>query len=136
MNRGGFPVLAVPANVKRFYMAFTGAGAAAPTVASTNILQAQANAASRVAAEVPTRSGAGQYVVFAGPDFQVPAVGYVAGQVYGATSGLYCKIVTFSMSARSYTVQIRNEAGVFTDLANGTDFLILVVDAIDSVSAL
>lgn len=135
MQTGGNEALDYPANVQYFSVAVVGAGAAAPTAPADGLVSPQfpkkANALSTLAAEIPTRSGAGAYVVTYDKKFTVFKMLSSDGPIMGA-AGMWCQVTAINEATRQLTVKVFNAAGAATDLANGTDLMILNCRCVDS----
>jgi hypothetical protein len=136
MNRGENIHKSIPGNCGSFWAAVIGAGAAAPTVPAngtftptTATFPVSANGVSKVAAEVPTRSGTGVYVLTL--SHLVPLIMFATGVVVAAggapTTALAAEVTSINASARQVTVKVFTPAGVATDLGT-SDMLLLKCD--------
>lgn len=132
MKRGTSEKTAYPSQCVDLFLAVMGAGAAAPTVATDAQYPVKHNAVSRLAAEIPTRSGVGVYTVTLGADFQVPARMALSGYVEGADAQV-CGL-TYVAATRVLTVKVFTPAGVALELANGTALLIIRLDGRNSLA--
>lgn len=145
-NRGGWNSYDFPSNVQYFLIAVQGAGASAPVAppgvaywgknaAGTQVYDwhVKANALSRKASEVPTRTSAGVYVITYDYDFTVPIILDVPCDVYG-TPGVWAQVSSWQPSTRQLTVNVFAAGGTPTDLAGSTtpDFLLMKVQARDT----
>jgi len=101
-------------------------GTFTPTTATFPV---NANGISKVAAEVPTRSGTGVYVLTL--SHLVPLIMFATGVVVAAggapTTALAAEVTSINASARQVTVKVFTPAGVATDLGT-SDMLLLKCD--------
>ena len=121
-GHGGMPSLDWPGSMQYFRVAVVGAGGVAPTlpagklatlVGPTPDFPAKANAVSRVAAEIPTRSGVGAYTVTIDPSFSIAKILNTPIEVYGV-AGMWASVT--SVVGRVLTVTTYNAGGAATDL--------------------
>jgi len=128
-DSGGFSSLDYPYGLQYFKVAILGAGASAPVApvdgATFPNFPKKANALSRLAAEVPARSGAGAYTVQFDAKFLCNKILFAAAEVYG-TTGLWAQVSAINNTTRTLTLKVFNGAGAATDLA-GTDLLVIDV---------
>lgn len=135
-GHGGFNSLDWPGGVQYFCVAVAGAGAAPPVAPTPGTSYVQpdfkksGNALSQVAAEIPTRSGVGAYIVTYDPSFTVNAIMDCPCNVYG-TVGAWAQISAVNAALRQLTVKVFAAAGAAADLAVG-DLLVIDVKARDS----
>lgn len=127
-DAGGFAGLDYPYGVQYYSVAVVGAGAAAPVAPTDSPTQPgypkKCNVLSRLAAEIPTRSGAGAYVITVDTKFMMNKWLSATAEVYGAT-GAWAQVSALNAATRQITVKVFNAAGTPTDLANGTDLLVI-----------
>jgi hypothetical protein len=135
-GHGGWPAKDWPQGIQYFRVAVLGAGAAIPVTPTNGIIQPafpkKANALSTLAAEAPTRSGAGAYVITYDASFAVNAVLQCDVNVFG-TVGAWGAISSVVASTRKITVQFYNAAGSPTDLAT-TDLAVFTLECADTNS--
>jgi hypothetical protein len=142
MNRGDSFHKSIPTNSGTFWAAAIGTGASAPAVpangaftATTSTYPLIANGISKVAAEAPTRSGAGVYVVTMA--HLVPLYMFATAIVVAAggapTSALAAEVTKIDTANRQVTVKCFTPAGVATDLGT-SDMLLIEVDYHNSTS--
>lgn len=141
MNRGKNPKSSIPHSCVDFTLAVLGAGAAAPTVPldgkltpTTSTYPSRANGVSRLAAEIPTRSGVGAYTVTT--SHAVPTGLFATAAVYAAgaaptAGGLKADVISLDSAGRKLSVVVATPAGVATDLGTN-DMLVFYVHAQDS----
>lgn len=141
MNRGKNPKFSIPHSCVDFTVAVLGAAAAAPTVPAdgqltptTSTYPVRANGVSGLAAEIPTRSATGAYVVTYA--HQLVNVLYAHAAVYAAggaptAGGLVADVIAVNPVTRQLTVIVATQAGVATDLGVN-DMLVLYAHAQDS----
>lgn len=134
-DHGGNPSFDWPHAMQYFRVAVVGAGAAAPTAPVDGLVQPnfpkRANAISRLAAEIPARSGVGAYTIQWDAGFACASTLMATAEIYGAT-GMWAQISAIANATRTLTVKVFNAAGAATDLANGTDLLVVDVELWDS----
>lgn len=126
INRGTYPDASFGPAPIRGCAAVVGAGAAAPTVPATTVYPTARNMVSKVTAEIPTRSGAGVYVIYLDPNMAPPVVDQIVPTVQGSSKQAFIT-TAYSPSARTVGVSVFTAAGVAADLASGTDLLLLQV---------
>lgn len=141
MNRGKNAKFSIPHSCVDFTLAVLGAAAAAPTVPAngtltpaTSTYPSRANGVSRLAAEIPTRSGAGLYVVTY--SHLLPTMLYADAAVFAAgaaptAGGLKADVIAINQATRQLTVVVTTPAGVAADLGVN-DMLVFHVQAQDS----
>lgn len=136
MNRGENTHKSIPANCGSYWAAAIGTGASAPAVPAngsftptTSTYPVIANGISKLAAEAPTRSGAGVYVITM--SHLVPLLMFSTGVVVQAgaspTAALAAEITVINTATRQITVKVFTPAGVATDLGT-SDMLLLKCD--------
>jgi hypothetical protein len=140
MNRGKDRKFSIPHSCVDFVVAVIGTGAS-PPVATTNgpmsptvaTFPARLNGISRVAAEIPTRSAQGRYVITYA--HQLPVVFNATGTVLAAggapTGGLLCDVDSINPATRQIAIRVATQNGTLTDLGT-SDLLVLTVNAQDS----
>lgn len=136
-DRGGTASIDYPGMVGYYTCAVLGAGAAAPVAppgtaypfidGSTPDYPKNCNTLSVVAAEAPTRSATGVYVITVGAAFQVPAWLMPVAEVYG-TVGVWAQCGPWNAKTRQVTVHVFAAGGAATDLAGGGTPDLLVID--------
>lgn len=137
MKHGGWPSFDWPNGVQYLCLAVNGAGAAAP-VAPAGLTAVQpdfpvkANVLSRVAAEIPTRSGVGAYTVTIDPTFALAQLLDCPCNVYGA-AGAWASVQGMVASTRVITVKVFTAAGAAYDLL-ATDLLVIDIKGRDSLA--
>lgn len=133
-DSGGSNALDYPYGMQYGRVAILGAGAAAPTVPVDGDVQPnypkKANMLSRLAAEIPARSGVGAYTVQWDSKFFCKRVLNANAEVFGA-AGMWCQISAIANATRTLTLKVFNAAGAATDLANGTDLLVVSLEMQD-----
>jgi hypothetical protein len=139
-NRGGWAALDYPGEMQYFRVAVMGNGAAAPVAppglnipfvdGSTFDFPVKANALSRNAAEVPTRSGVGLYVVTYDIAFTIPQIHTCLAEVFGA-SGVWGQIAAWNAATRQISVRTFAAGGAAVDLL-ATDGLVIDVASRDT----
>ena len=137
-GHGGQPSLDWPQAMQYFRIAVVGAGAAAPVapaglvanLSATPDFPKKANALSTLAAEIPTRSGVGLYVVTYDASFTVPKILNVPAEVYGVT-GMWASVTAVNTTTRQITVNTYSAAGALTDLTTAA-LLVLSCECQDS----
>ena len=107
---------------------FVGAGASAPTVATTAQHSKGTNAASSA-----TRSGVGVYSLVLAADAAVPRMLHVIPTVEGSKKQVNVT-TSYVPATRTVVVTVLTAAGVAADLTAATDFLKLTCIAQDSTS--
>ena len=110
------------------FAAFTGAGASAPTVAATTVLDAKVNLAQRGTPTI-ARTGVGDHT-YTLAIAASPTKVYVVVPVSEGTSNLDATISgspAITNDALVVRVLTKTAAGVATDMAAGVDFLKLVI---------
>lgn len=143
ITRGKNPAFDIAHSTVNFNVAVIGAGAAPPTVPlngvltpTTNTFPAAINMVSRVAAEVPTRASAGNYILTLGPLYVHLLPNDIAVVSAGGAPTLYltADVVAVSPATRQVQVLVQNTAtGAATDLGT-SDMLVLSLKGIDSGS--
>jgi hypothetical protein len=134
MNHGGFQSNDWPNRLQYLRVAVNGAGAAAPVApAGLTAVQpdypVQANCLSRLAAEIPTRSGVGVYVLTFGADFKLQNLLNASVELFGAAGG-WGQVSLLSAANRQITLRTFAAAGAATDLLS-TDLCIVTLCGID-----
>lgn len=141
MNRGKDRKFSIPHSCVDFAVAVLGAGGAAPTLPvngpmapTVSTFPARLNGVSRVAAEIPTRSAQGRYVITYA--HQLPVAFNAQGSVLSAggspTGGLVVDVDSINSATRQIAVRVAQQVnGALTDLGT-SDLLILTVNAQDS----
>lgn len=131
---------AVPHSTVTFCVAVLGAGTSAPTVPvngdfkpTTATYPLRANRVSTVAADAPTRSGVGVYVITIADHY--PNILHASANVYKAgaspTAHLDAVVTVIDAANRQLTVEVETEAGVLTDIGTN-DMLVIKCFAQDS----
>ena len=137
---GKNPKQSVPHSSVDFTVAVLGAATSAPTIPAdgkltptTSTYPVRGNRVSTAAADAPTRSGAGVYVITYAD--QVPFVKNAWASVVAAgaspTGDLQACVTKIDAANRQITVKTATFAGVATDIGTN-DLLIITVDAQDS----
>lgn len=140
MKRGKDRKSSIPHSCVDFTAAVLGASASAPTVPlngsftpTTATYPARANGVSTVAAEAPTRTSAGLYVITV--MHQLPNILFPSASVVSAgaspTACLVADVTIANSAKRQITVQVSTPAGVATDLGT-SDMLLLYIHGQDS----
>jgi len=135
---GGQSSLDYPNGMQYFRIAVIGAGAAAPTLpvgAAANLsatpdFPTRANAISRAAAEIPTRSAVGVYAIQYDKRFLVPKVLKAVADVYGV-AGMWAAITSVNAATRTINVTTYVANGTATDLTTSM-MLVIEVEAMDT----
>lgn len=109
------------------FAAFTGAGASAPTVAATTVLDAKVNLAQRGTPTI-VRNSAGNYTLTLAISAS-PTKAYAVQPIAEGTSDLDATIRSIAVTNGALVVVVltKTAAGVATDMAAGVDFLKLVI---------
>lgn len=137
---GANPKKSIPHSCVDFTVAVIGTGATAPAVPAngnftptTNTYPRRANRVSTVAAEAPTRTGAGVYVITIAD--KLANILFVKGETYSAggspTGALQVDVTKIDAANRKITVAVFSAAGVATDIGT-SDMLVLWCHAQDS----
>lgn len=136
-GHGGFPSLDWPVAMQYFRVAVVGTGATAPAlptgalatlVGPTPDFPAKANAVSRLAAEIPTRTGVGVYTVTIDASFSVAKILNTPVEVYGV-AGVWASVT--SVVGRVITLSVFTAGGAAVDLTTA-NLLVISVEAQDS----
>jgi len=120
-------------NMQRYRLAVLGAGAAAPVRPTSGLVPplfpTKANVLSLLAAEIPTRSGAGIYGLTVASKYQM--VSWLDAQVscFGA-AGLFGQVSAYNPLTRALTLRTF-VAGTPTDLT-ATDLVVISISGCDS----
>lgn len=141
-SHGGTAGLDWPSGIQYFRIAVMGNGAAAPVAppgaaypfadGSTADYKKSCNALSTAAAEVPTRSGTGLYVITYDATFTVAQILDALPEVYGA-SGVWAQVASWNPRLRTITVRVFAGGGAAIDLVS-TDLLVIDICARDSTA--
>lgn len=137
---GANPKKSIPHSCVDFTVAVIGTGATAPAVPAngnftptTNTYPRRANRVSTVAAEAPTRTGAGVYVITIAD--KLANILFVKGETYAAggapTGALQVDVTKIDAANRKITVAVFTAAGVAADIGT-SDMLVLYCHAQDS----
>ena len=138
-GHGGFNSLDYPVAMQYFRIAVIGAATSPPTLptgalatltGSSPDFPSKANAISRLAAEIPTRSATGVYTITYDASFSVAKVLNATAEVYGV-AGIWCSITSIVPATRVLTVSCFNASGTATDLTT-SNVLVVTVEAQDS----
>lgn len=134
ISQGLNPMRSTAIQLAKLYADFTGAGAAAPTVSATTVLGARDNYATTREGNATTivRNGAGDYTLtFPTAPPSAAKVMSIVPVAYGATSGIGASLQSWAVTSGRLVVNVKTwtQPGVATDLANGTDFLRLSIEA-------
>lgn len=126
-----------PVRVNMAIAAFTGAGAAAPTVTPTAGLPIKANLAAPRSGNTTTitRNGAGDYTFVFQVGRSPGAVLQIIPTVEGTTANLVPKIAAWSIASGRLTVQVLVTADVVADDLEAVDILRLFIIGVDSSAA-
>jgi hypothetical protein len=136
-GHGGQPSLDYPNSMQYFRIAVIGAGAAAPTLPTGALATLsgtspdfpnKANAISRVAAEIPTRSATGVYTVTIDPSFTVAKILNTPIEVYGV-AGVWAAVT--SVVGRVITISVFTAGGAAVDLTT-SNLLVISCECQDS----
>jgi hypothetical protein len=136
------PKSSIPHSCVDFTIAAIGAGAAAPTVPAngnfrptTSVYPLRANGISQLAAEIPTRTSAGIYVITYSADYSLFNVLFPNASVLSAgaspTSVLEATVTIVDPVARQITVKVYIPNGTLTDLG-ASDLLVIYLHGQDS----
>lgn len=137
-GHGGFESLDWPNAMQYFRVAVVGAGAAPPvapaglvaSLTTTPDFPVKANALSRLATEIPTRTGTGVYTITYDASFSVARILNTPVDVYGV-AGIWAAVTSVVVATRVITVSVFNAGGAATDLTN-QNLLVLSIEAQDS----
>lgn len=136
MKHGGWPSQDWPNGLQYYCLAVTGAGAAPPVAPADSAVQPgfpkKCNVLSLVAAEIPTRSGVGAYVITVDPSFQLAQWLDAPASVFG-TTGAWAQVSLLNAATRQLTVKVFAAAGAAADLAVG-DLLVIDIKGRDSLA--
>lgn len=141
MKRGGDLKKSLPHSCVDFTVAVLGAGAAAPTVPAdgnftptTATYPLRANSVSKVAAEIPTRTSAGFYVITI--EHQLPNILFANAVVLSAggapTAELAADVTIVNSATRQITVKCILPNGTATDCGT-SDMIVVYVHGQNSV---
>lgn len=137
---GANPKKSIPHSCVDFTVAVIGTGATPPAVPAngnftptTNTYPRRANRVSTVAAEAPTRTGAGVYVITIAD--KLANILFVSATVAAAggspTGALQADVTKWDAANRKLYVSVSTPAGVATDIGT-SDMLVFYVHAQDS----
>lgn len=123
-----------PAGGNIGFAAFTGAGAAIPTVSADAVLSTDVNLGLRGTPTI-ARTGPGDYT-FTFPIAASPAKTFAVLPIAEGTTDLDATLRSQAIASGVLTVRVlcKTAAGVATDLAAGVDFLRLVIFGTSSTS--